>query len=43
MFTGSRFYKDIFKRTLSSLPITQLLVATVTSSLRVMLFPHKRR
>jgi len=43
MFTGSRFYKDIFKRTLSYLFITQLLVATVTSSLRVMLFPHKRR
>ncbi len=43
MFTGSRFYKDIFIRTLSPLPIIKLLVATVTSSLRVMLFTHKRR
>jgi flavin-dependent dehydrogenase len=43
MFTGSRFYKDIFIRTLSPLPIIQLLIGTVTSSLRIILFPHKRR
>ncbi|MEK7821513.1 MAG: hypothetical protein AAB260_00550, partial [Planctomycetota bacterium] len=35
MFTGSRFYKDIFIRTLSPRPIMRWLGATVSSSLGV--------
>lgn len=43
MFTGSRFYKDIFLRTLNPWPTIYMLGAVAISSLRKVFFPHMRK
>ncbi|MFN3533200.1 MAG: hypothetical protein ACK41Q_11925 [Candidatus Brocadia sp.] len=43
MFTGSRFYKDIFLRTLNPWPTIHVLGAIVLSSLRKVFFSHMRK
>ena len=43
MFTGSRFYKDVFIRALSPWPIIYLLAALVSSSLREAFIAYMRR
>ncbi|MBE7444830.1 MAG: hypothetical protein HS132_06130 [Planctomycetia bacterium] len=43
MLTGSRFYKDIFFRTLNPWPTIYVLGAMVISSFRKVFFPHMRK